>query len=268
MRRPLLVLGLLFPAALMAQSPSNRDSPNLIVAQFEEFADLFGNRLIAAFDSIPEARYTYRPTPSQQSVGYIAQHLETANYSLCERVGAAKFVRTAKDSLSDSLKAEWPKDTLVARLTASLRFCRTAINGLSEVSSPAMASTLLAYETDLAEHYSQIAVYMRLLGLTPPSALRAKQRTAITLPASTLEQFVGVYQTTDGLKFEITLRDAALSIRSLPDGLVTRLLAERAMEFFVVEVDAQFTFIRDSAGTVTAVVVHQPGRDRTAQRVR
>ena len=268
MRCPLLVLALLFPAALMAQSPSNRDAPKLVVVEFERFADLFGSRLIAAFDSIPEARYTYRPTPSQQSVGYIAQHLEAANYSLCERLGAAKFVRTAKDFLDDTLKAGWPKDTLVARLTASLRFCSAAISGLSELSSPAMASTLLAFETDLAEHYSQVAVYMRILGLIPPSALRAKQRTAITLPALTLEKFVGVYQTTDGPKFEITLRDAALAIRSMPDGIVIRLLAESAIEFFVTEVDAQFTFMRDSAGTVTAVVVHQLGRDRTAQKVR
>ena len=267
MRRPLLVFGLLFPAALVAQSPSSRDAPKLIVAQFGEFAELFGNRLIAAFDSIPDSRYAYRPTPPQQSVGDIAQHLEAANYSLCERIGAAKYVRTAKDSLADTLKARWPKDTLVARLTASLRFCRAAIAGLKELSSPAMASTLLAFETDLAEHYSQVAVYMRLLGLVPPSALRAKQRMAITLPASTLEKFVGVYQTTDGLKFEVTMRDAALKIRSMPDGLVVPLLAESATEFFVELVDAGFTFVRDSGGTVTGVVVHQPGRDRSAQRV-
>jgi hypothetical protein len=131
-----------------------------------------------------------------------------------------------------------------------------------------MTNTLLAFETDLAEHYSQVAVYMRLLGLVPPSALRAKQRTAITLPALTLEKFVGVYKSTDGLKLEITMRDAALAIRSLPDGIATRLLAESAIEFFVAEVDAQFTFVRGSDGTVTAVVVHQLGRDRTAQKVR
>ena len=53
-------------------------------------ADIFGGRLVAAFDSIPASRYDYRPTPPQQSVGHIAQHLENANYGLCERLGGAK----------------------------------------------------------------------------------------------------------------------------------------------------------------------------------
>ena len=156
------------------------------MSQFVRFADIFGSRLVAAFDSIPAARYEYRPTSSQQTVGYIAQHLEAANYSLCERLGNAKHPKTAKDSLADTLKARWPKDSLVARLDASLRFCDTALERLDQVNSAELASNLLAFETDLAEHYSQISTYMRLLGLVPPSALPPKQRTAIELPTSAL----------------------------------------------------------------------------------
>src|SRR5204862_1469043 len=141
--------------------------------------DIFGTRLVAAFDSTPEALYVYRPSPAQHTIGYIAQHSENATYGLCERVGTSKRPRTAKDSLADTIKAHWPKDTLVARLEASLRFCDAALERLEAINSPELASTLLGFETDLAEHYSQLSVYMRLLNLAPPSALPAKRRTPI-----------------------------------------------------------------------------------------
>src|SRR6476659_2990603 len=102
--RILLLVALRMPTALAAQAPAPRDSADGVMLAFERFADIFGSRLVAAFDSIPATRYDYRPTPSQQTVGYIAQHLEDANYSLCECLGAPKHPRTARDSLADTVK--------------------------------------------------------------------------------------------------------------------------------------------------------------------
>src|SRR5215216_639329 len=105
-RRFLIVLaGLTLPAVLVAQPSAAREAPDGVVLAFSRFADVFGSRLVAAFDSIPASRYDYRPTPAQQTIGYIAQHLENANYSLCERLGDLKHPRTAKDSLADTIKA-------------------------------------------------------------------------------------------------------------------------------------------------------------------
>jgi uncharacterized protein DUF3471 len=236
--------------------------------QFQRFADIFGSRLVAAFDSIPASRYDYRPTPVQQSIGYIAQHLENANYGLCERFGDLKYQRTAKDSLADTVKARWPKDTLVARLRRSLDFCDTAIERAPRLQSPALASNLLAFETDLAEHYSQLSVYMRLLGMVPPSALRPRARTAIELPASALPQYVGLYEIVPGLEFDVTLRDGVLFVRPTMGGPTVRLWPESANDFFVKEVDAQLTFTRDASGNVSGLVLHQFGRDRTARKVK
>jgi hypothetical protein len=163
---------------------------NGVAQTFRSFGQPYGGWLLMAFDSIPASRYGFRPTPIQQSVGYIAQHLENANYVLCSLFGTVAHVPTAKDSLADTLKALWPKDTLIARVRASLVFCGDAIGRLSDAS---LADTLLAgppgaqqpvlrvrylilLVTDLAEHYSQIAGYMRLMGLVPPSALPPPKR--------------------------------------------------------------------------------------------
>jgi hypothetical protein len=268
MRRHLsVIVALLLPAALASQSSVTRQ-PTAASIQFVRFADLFGGRLLAAFDSIPALQYQYRPTPPQQTVGYIAQHLETANYGLCERLGDARHPRTSKDSLADTVKARWPKDTLVARLDASLRFCAATLERLGQLDSPAVVSNLLLFETDLAEHYSQIAVYMRLLGLVPPSALPPKQRTAIELPVATLSPYVGTYELAPGFELVVTMSDGELSIRSTPGGSTVRLWPESAVGFFVNEVDAQVTFTRDARGVVTGLVFRQLGRARVATRIR
>ncbi len=266
-RRALIALACLLPVMLAAQSPVAPAPSDGVMLAFERFADIFGSRLVAAFDSIPAARYDYRPTSTQQTIGYIAQHLEDANYSLCERFGDLKQHRTVKDSLADTIKAGWPKDTLVARLKASLRFCDTAIAQPKQLRSASLANALLAFETDLAEHYSQIATYMRLLGMVPPSALTPRRRTAIELSPSALSQYVGVYQIGPGLELNITMQGRTLFVRSTAGGAAVRLLPESSNDFFVNEVDAQVAFTRDASGTVTGLVLHQYGRYRPANKI-
>jgi uncharacterized damage-inducible protein DinB len=260
--RGVVAIALVLPVALPAQAPDR------VMLGFETFADAFGGRLVAAFDSIPSTRYDYRPTASQQTIGYIAQHLEDANYSLCERIGGTTHPRTAKDSLADTVKARWPKDTLVARLKASLDFCDAALARVAPAQFPALTRTLLAFETDLAEHYSQISVYMRLLGMVPPSALPPAHRTSVELPASALTPYVGAYEVAPGVDLDVTMRDGALLVKSTEGGDAVRLWPESSSDFFVREVDIQVTFTRDARGTVTGLVVHQFGRDRPARKVR
>ena len=255
---------LIVPARGSAQAV---DSTSGIMFIFERSADVYGSRLVAAFDSIPATRYDYRPTPAQQSIGYIAQHLEQANYGLCERFSDFKHPRSAADSLADTVKARWPKDTLVARLRASLRFCDDALDRAAGLRSPATVNSLLGFETDLAEHYSQLAVYMRLLGLVPPSALPPRPRVAMTLPRATLASYVGQYRLAPGVELEVTLEGESLLARASTGGGAVRLWPEAPTEFFVKEVDAQVTFTRNATGAVTGLVLHQYGRDRAGAKI-
>ncbi len=192
MRRVMMVAMLCVPISLGAQQPLGTAParPNGVARTFLSFGQPYGGWLMMAFDSIPGNRYDFRPTPVQQSIGQIAQHLETANYSLCTTFGAKKHALSAKDSLADTIKARWPKDTLIARVRASMVFCAAAVEGLSDaqladeftIDTPSGPQTVLRARylmlliTDLAEHYSQLASYMRLLGLVPPSALPRSQR--------------------------------------------------------------------------------------------
>jgi Uncharacterized protein conserved in bacteria len=286
--RPLSVAALLMPTILAGQQqPRSVPAPNAITMSFKFFAGHYSGWLATAFDSIPAAKYTYRPTPAQQSVGYIAQHLEGANYGLCNRFGAMKHHTSAKDSLADTVKAAWPKDTLVARFRASLAFCDAALMQLSDANlldhvpyGPAgsgatalPARSLIGFVTDLAEHYSQVASYMRLMGLIPPSALPPKPRTAIDLPVAVLSRYVGRYdlppsvlQDAPPFLLDVTLKDGALYFK--PTGRPTfRVWPETETDFFVKEVDVQITFTKDANGAISGLVVHQNGEDRAARRL-
>jgi len=260
---------------------------NDVVMSFKFFAVHYGGLLATAFDSIPAAKYGYRPTPAQQSIGFIAQHVEAANYGLCGRLGTPLPKRSTMDALPDTVKATWPKDTLVARLRRSLAYCDSAISKLSDsqLNQPMSygpsgsnlravpSRTLLGFVTDLAEHYSQLASYMRLIGLTPPSALPMKQRTAINVPTPALSKYVGSYdlpasafQGSPGVRLDVAVRDGALYIKPVnqPEA---RLWPETTHEFFVKEADIQVTFTEDAAGRVTGLVVHQNGEDRPARKI-
>ena len=263
--RPLFLIALALPATLGAQSSEPRTNSEMF--SYETFADRYGSMLVAAFEAIPASRYDYRPTPAQQSIGYIAQHLESANYGLCGTLGGPVHALSAKDSLDDTIKARWPKDTLLARLRASLRYCDSALARLGTVESATRATPLLGFETDLAEHYSQLASYMRLIGLTPPSAIPPAKHSPIALPVSAMSALVGTYELAPSVMLDVTLSDGAL-IGKTSLGRPRRLMAESPTDFFVDGVDARISFARDASGAVTGLVLHQYGRDRAAKKIR
>jgi hypothetical protein len=108
---------------------------------------------------------------------------------------------------------------------------------------------------------------MRLLGMTPPSAVPPKKRTAIELPASQLRPYPGAYQVAPGLALKVTMRGDTLFVQSSLGGDPVHLWPERSNYFFVNTVDAQITFTRDTTGRVSGLILHQYGRDRFAKRV-
>lgn len=184
--RSLVMLALVVPAALAAQQPPAAPSANPITDVFRGRITSLHRNLAQAFDSIPADKFGYKPTPAQQTVGYIAQHLANDNYLFCNAFGDMKATRPAKETeTADSVKAGWPKDTLVAQLRASFDFCQRAFAQLSDASlaeqasmtfrgqtrNVTRASMVLGHAMDMADHYSQLANYMRLNGILPPTAL-------------------------------------------------------------------------------------------------
>src|SRR4029453_9465291 len=169
------------PALLAAQQPAPLP-PNPITAMFRTRTVTYQRQLAQAFDSIPESKFGYKPTPAQLTIGYIAQHLASDNYFFCNNFGSMKGTPAAADTTTaDSVKAKWPKDSLVAKLKASFKFCEDAFAQLDDAklaepitltfggqSRPSTrAAMALGHALDMADHYSQLANYMHLKHFFP-----------------------------------------------------------------------------------------------------
>ena len=182
----LALLALAVPLGLAAQPPSATPPANPVTTVFRTRTMGLQRNLAQAFDSIPEAKFGYRPTPAQLTIGYIAQHLASDNYLFCNAFGDTKATVPEKDTATpDSVKAKWPKDSLVAKLKASFTFCETAFAQLDDAKlgdqitmtfggqsrTMTRAGMVLGHALDMADHYSQLANYMRLNNIVPPTAL-------------------------------------------------------------------------------------------------
>jgi len=202
MKTSLVIAFLALPlGTLAAQQPGAPPSPNPAAAANPFTTALrvrtmnYQRNLAQAYDSIPATIFGYSPTPAQQSIGFVAQHLANDNYLFCERFGAMKPTRAATDtSTADSVKAKWPRETLIAKLKESFKYCEDAYAQLDDVKllepvsitfggqtrPTTRLAMALGHITDMAEHYSQIANYMRLNKILPPTALPRPPRPAGT----------------------------------------------------------------------------------------
>jgi hypothetical protein len=166
-RVSLAMLALSFaPALAAAQAP--------VASAFRDDAKDVGKNLIAAAEVMPADKYSYKPTPAQMSFGEIVMHLAQGNDALCGLIGGVKAPTRTKVSATD------PKAAQVARLKETFAFCDQALANLDDSklneqgSMFGMAKTRAGWEFltvgDWADHYSQMANYLRLNGQLPPTA--------------------------------------------------------------------------------------------------
>lgn len=181
------LLTLALPVALAAQPPQGTP-PTTDLMTFVSRNRTMGlqRNLAQAFDSIPADKFSYKPTAPQQTIGYIAQHLANDNYFFCNNFGDLKATRPEEETTTpDSVKATWPKEKLVASLKASFTFCEQAFAQLNDAAlntsytvtqqgqtrQVSRMSPVIGHLIDMADHYSQVANYMRLNNMLPPTAL-------------------------------------------------------------------------------------------------
>jgi hypothetical protein len=142
---------------------------------FREMTGRQAKNLVAAAEEMPAAKYGYKPTPAQMSFGAVIAHLSGGNDFFCSKLSGTEAPKR-KDLAKDA-----GKDALVGRLKETFEFCDTALAKLDDsklaeelpffgerkISRGAM---MLATAEDWGDHYSQLANYLRLNGMLPPTA--------------------------------------------------------------------------------------------------
>src|SRR5690349_674027 len=132
--------------------------------------------IIDAAEEMPADKYGYKPTPAQMTYGDVVAHLiKEGNNYLCSATSGQKQPDADKFSGTDT------KDKLVAGLKDSFKYCESVLAGIQDAQlsdsidffggrkvTKGMAALITV--ADWADHYSQMAIYLRLNGHLPPTA--------------------------------------------------------------------------------------------------
>jgi hypothetical protein len=162
----LMAAAALTACALQAQIPASH-----VAEEKQRYASVRDN-LQKTAEAMPEANYSFKPTPEIRAFGELIAHVADAQIGIC---GGAAGAPKRGNAAGKTSKAD-----LVAALKESSAACDAVFEATTEANSgtpvsmgPMKGSRLgmLEYNTghDL-EEYGYLAVYMRLKGIVPPTS--------------------------------------------------------------------------------------------------
>jgi len=130
--------------------------------------------IIKSAEQMPEASYSFRPTPEVRTFGQLIGHVAGAQYVYCS---AALNDKPASEG--DIEKTKTSKADLIAAIKASTDYCRRAY-GQPDAAAQGMTKVFGEDHTRLyalfgnashdAEHYGNIVTYLRINKMVPPSS--------------------------------------------------------------------------------------------------
>jgi hypothetical protein len=166
--RIIAVVGAILPTLVAAQSPAP------VSEAFRHTLSRSEKNLVASAEEMPADKYGYKPTPAQMTFGEVVLHIAGDNDEACAPIGNAHAPTRANLAPTDD------KAKLIARLKDSFALCEQAAAHLNDSDLSGSVSAFGAQWTraglmferneDWADHYSQLAIYLRLNGLLPPTA--------------------------------------------------------------------------------------------------
>jgi len=173
---------LLSAATLKAQAPAAAPAivtANPVMWSANQIYTRQAKYILDSAEAMPADKYGFHPTPEQKSFGWIVSHLAGSNGGLCAMLSDGK----APDSVKVAETASKPE--LQAALKASFDYCDPIMAGLTDAkladtitffrgAKVPRSRAMIEITGDLMDHYSQMAMYLRLNGVTPPSAAPKK----------------------------------------------------------------------------------------------
>jgi uncharacterized damage-inducible protein DinB len=130
---------------------------------------------VAAVEAMPADKFNYKPTADQMTFGHLVGHMVGSNYTFCSKAAGVPAPKVEEVSETDS------KDKLVSALKDSFQFCSEALAKMDDAKlgentegfggkQVTRAWFALVLASSWADHYAETAMYLRLNGVTPPTA--------------------------------------------------------------------------------------------------
>lgn len=173
-KKNLMLVTLICLAAPIA-SRAQSSTANPVVASAREIYERQSKYIAGSAEEMPADKYSYHPTPDQWTFGKIISHVAQSDFNVCSIISGTPVPQDWKVTETD------PKDKLVPAVKASFDFCSKTLEELQDSKlgdtvkffggrQVPRARALLELTDDLEDHYSQLASYLRLNGMLPPSA--------------------------------------------------------------------------------------------------
>lgn len=134
----------------------------------------FQNNTMAAVETMPADKFSYKPTAGQTSFARLAADIANSNNLFCSKSADVAAPKVDEPKETDS------KDKLVAAVKASFHFCSDA---LSRMDDSKLGDTIelfggqfprslaaMGLAGSLSDHYRTAAIYLWLNGIVPPDS--------------------------------------------------------------------------------------------------
>ena len=176
----MLVLCLVVPAGItLAQDKPAQEKPAVTpenpLSIWNKFAYArVKGILLKSAEKVSEENYSFRPVDTVRSYGQIIGHLADAQYMFCS------MALGDKNPALDIEHTKTSKADLIAALNAAFAYCDKAYDSMTDASAvqtiklfgndaPRLSALTVNNMHDL-EHYGNLATYMRMKNIVPPSS--------------------------------------------------------------------------------------------------
>jgi len=165
------------PAVVLAQESSPAPATataNPISASTSRMYTLLSGVVVSAAEKMPEENYSFKPTPDVRSFGQLVGHLADSQTYFCSlAAGETKSPPGAE-------KSKTSKADLIAALKDAVGYCSKIYAGMTDAKGSettklmnfdfARLTVLSANVAHDYEHYGNMATYMRIKGIVPPTS--------------------------------------------------------------------------------------------------
>jgi uncharacterized damage-inducible protein DinB len=168
------------PAAPQSQAPAPPAPQTFTLSgnMLRGYQNLQRN-LQEAAEKMPEASYSFKPTPDVRPFGQLVAHVALSQFGTCAAL-KGEPASPHKEAKEDAART---KAELVALLKESTAYCDPVLTSLKDedmialtkvgVNQVAKGLYLAGTNTHGNEMYGTMSVYLRLKGIVPPSTERA-----------------------------------------------------------------------------------------------
>jgi uncharacterized damage-inducible protein DinB len=132
------------------------------------------DNLLRAAEKMPEENYSFKPAESVRSFAQLVGHVADTQYLFCAAATGEKPDPTAIE------KTRTAKADLIESLKAGFAYCDAAYDSLTDANAASpvkfggndwtRGGILNVNNTHDMEHYGNMATYLRMKGLVPPSS--------------------------------------------------------------------------------------------------